>query len=617
MANLLEDIQCAGSDTRPPMLDRNDFTSWQQGLSFRIFRVDRIVHMGTMHRVQVQQVMGELIIELEYFKDKMLLMQAQENGVALDKEQLLFIVGGQDNVVDEDVDEQTTMFEANLSSSDPAYDEAGLSYDSDILSEVHDHDHYQDAICEHHEVHEMHDDVQPNYIVDSHANYTSDSNMILYDQYVEDDSVLVIQSNVSSVPNDAYMMILNDMHEQPAQHVSITTHNNVVDKTLTAELATYKEQVKLNNREVHLDYLKHLKTSRRWICNQQHKESVETLHEIVEEAKVERPLDRSLVSVCLYTKHSQELLEYVISTCLKDINKRDTKQATIPLTRKKQVTFVDQCETSNNNTHKHVEHQTTQKTYVPTIPSIGVNSYTNASGSNPSSNTKKNRISSATSVNKKTVEDHPRTNKSNLEKPNRADSSISSKRTVINSNSDSVCQTCNKCFILANYDMCVIKYLNFMNEFSYVKNIVRKDKQVWKPKPVNQVWKATGKVRTNVGYQWKPTKRIFTLGEQCPLTRFTQTKVVPAKQPENVNISKIVVTKNLSHTSHKPLTRYQRRNKLNKVVPAGIPSLTDTSMQPVVSANQLDSNNNWGSNCPNYPSLFVFKCRSYRSSFGI
>ncbi|GKC87140.1 hypothetical protein Tco_1147789 [Tanacetum coccineum] len=47
-----------------------------------------------------------------------------------------------------------------------------------------------------------------------------------------------------------------------------------------------------NNREVHLDYLKHLK------------ESVETLCEIVEEAKVKRPLDCSLASACLYTKHS-------------------------------------------------------------------------------------------------------------------------------------------------------------------------------------------------------------------------------------------------------------------------------------------------------------------------
>ncbi|GKB37465.1 hypothetical protein Tco_0882407 [Tanacetum coccineum] len=30
MANISEDIQCAGSDIRPPMLDRTDFASWQQ-----------------------------------------------------------------------------------------------------------------------------------------------------------------------------------------------------------------------------------------------------------------------------------------------------------------------------------------------------------------------------------------------------------------------------------------------------------------------------------------------------------------------------------------------------------------------------------------------------------
>ncbi|GJS42365.1 hypothetical protein Tco_0567408 [Tanacetum coccineum] len=188
----------------------------------------------------------------------MLIIKAHKNGVALDEEQLLFIAGGQDNAVDDDVDEQpvqdlalnvdNTMFMANLSSTDPVYDEASLSYDSDILSEVPDHDNYQDAVCEHHEVHEMHDDVQPNYVVDSHADYTSDSNMIPYDQYVKDNAMPVVQSNVSSVPNDAYMMILNDMHEQSAPYVFVTTQKNVVDKSLTAELATYKEQVKLYER---------------------------------------------------------------------------------------------------------------------------------------------------------------------------------------------------------------------------------------------------------------------------------------------------------------------------------------------------------------------------------
>ncbi|GJT14098.1 hypothetical protein Tco_0861140 [Tanacetum coccineum] len=110
-----------------------------------------------------------------------------------------------------------------------------------------------------------------------------------------------------------------------------------------------------NNREVHLDYLRHLK------------ESVETLREIVEEAKVERPLDRSIVSACRYTKHSQELLEYAIGTCPKDYNQRDKKHDPTPLIRKKQVTFEEQCDTSHSNTHKHVEQLNTQKTnaHVP------------------------------------------------------------------------------------------------------------------------------------------------------------------------------------------------------------------------------------------------------------
>ncbi|GKC17358.1 hypothetical protein Tco_1014140, partial [Tanacetum coccineum] len=173
--------------------------------------VDRIEDMVTMHGEQVKCYNCNGVSHIarnythpkrphnsEYFKDKMLLMQAQENRVALDEEQLLFLVGGQDNAVDENVDEPPvqylalnvdnvfqaddcdafdsdvdeapmaqTMFMANISYADAVYDEADLSYDSDILSEVHDHDHYQDAVCEQHEEHEMHDDVQPIYVVDS------------------------------------------------------------------------------------------------------------------------------------------------------------------------------------------------------------------------------------------------------------------------------------------------------------------------------------------------------------------------------------------------------------------------------------------------------------------
>nr|GEX26814.1 hypothetical protein [Tanacetum cinerariifolium] len=246
-----------------------------------MFRVDRIEVRGPINRVEVQLGMGEFRTELGMLiqvKQDRLSATSAMNGVALDEEQLLFLAGGQDPI-DEDVDEQPvqdlalnvdnvfqdddcdafdsdvdeastaqTMFIANLSSTDPVYDEVGPSYDSKILSEVHDHDHYQDVVCEHHEEHAMHDNVQLNHIVDSHTNYTSDSNMILYDQYVKDNAVPVVQSNVSSVSNDAYMMIYNDMYEPHAQSVSKTSRNTVVENSLTAKLATYKEQVKLYER---------------------------------------------------------------------------------------------------------------------------------------------------------------------------------------------------------------------------------------------------------------------------------------------------------------------------------------------------------------------------------
>ncbi|GJV45412.1 hypothetical protein Tco_1429948 [Tanacetum coccineum] len=267
-----------------------------------------------------------------------------------------------------------------------------------------------------------------------------------------------------------------------------------------------------------------------------------------------------------YTKLSQELVEYVIGTCPKEFTERDSKAPSIPLTRKKQVTFTDTCSTSTNNTQKHGVHQKTQPSNVQVIPSTGVSSSTRASGSKPRSNTKHNRILPAKSVNNKKVEDHPRTNKSVWTKVNRVDSSISSKHVVINSNSESVCKTCNKCLNSANHEMCVVNILSSVNATPTVKIVLNKGKQIWKPKgklsdnslnktkqiwqpkgklsdnslnKTKQVWKATGKLFANVGYQWRPTgkkftsgrklncglsmenptERRFSLGELCTLTR--------------------------------------------------------------------------------------------------
>nr|GFA15340.1 integrase, catalytic region, zinc finger, CCHC-type, peptidase aspartic, catalytic [Tanacetum cinerariifolium] len=201
-----------------------------------------------------------------------------------------------------------------------------------------------------------------------------------------------------------------------------------------------------NNRDAHLDYLRHLK------------ESVETIYDIVEEAKV--------------------------------------------------------------------------KTNVPVPPTTGENSCPNASESQPKSHVKSNRISPAKGVNKLPVEDQPRTNKSHLRTSNRVDSSSHLKRTIINLNADSMCQTCNKCLTFSNHDMCVATCLQSVMATPSIRHnysVERKAKQVWKPNQVRQVWKPTSKVLTTIGHQWRPTCWIFNFENHCPLTRFTPLKVVSAK----------------------------------------------------------------------------------------
>ncbi|GKA62798.1 hypothetical protein Tco_0762317, partial [Tanacetum coccineum] len=86
----------------------------------------------------------------------------------------------------------------------------------------------------------------------------------------------------------------------------------------------------------------------------------------------------------------------------------------------------------------------------------------------------------ANSVLEKKVEDHHRKNKSKLSKKNRVDSSTSVRRTVFNTNSNSLCKTCLQCPLTRNTKPKVV--------------------------PVKQ---------------WKPTSRLTSLGGQCPLVRPT------------------------------------------------------------------------------------------------
>ncbi|GKB38815.1 hypothetical protein Tco_0883757, partial [Tanacetum coccineum] len=97
----------------------------------------------------------------------------------------------------------------------------------------------------------------------------------------------------------------------------------------------------------------------------------------------------------------------------------------------------------------------TQDSNKHVLPSTGMKSSASASKSQPSGNTKKNRISQTTSSNQKNkVEVHPM----------------------------SICTTCNECMFDAIHDLCVLDFVNDVNVRSKSNSFKRsKKKTTWKP----------------------------------------------------------------------------------------------------------------------------------------
>ncbi|GJR32037.1 retrovirus-related pol polyprotein from transposon TNT 1-94 [Tanacetum coccineum] len=135
--------------------------------------------------------------------------------------------------------------------------------------------------------------------------------------------------------------------------------------------------------------------------------------------------------------------------------------------RKDNVRFVEPV-TSSSNIPKQTDSLRTKDSNKPLLTSTGVNTTTSASGSKPSSNTKKNRISRPPSSNlKNKVEEHSRKVKSSLNKMNSVSQPISNahvKHSVRSAKFESICAICNKCLFDANHDICVIDYVNHMTE---------------------------------------------------------------------------------------------------------------------------------------------------------
>ncbi|GKD53068.1 hypothetical protein Tco_1286455 [Tanacetum coccineum] len=142
------------------------------------------------------------------------------------------------------------------------------------------------------------------------------------------------------------------------------------------------------------------------------------------------------------------------------------------------------------------------------------------------------------------------------------------------SESKSVCLTCNKCYFDARHDFCVVQHLSEVNDHARAKAVKSIKMKEWKP---------TGKMFKNVRYKWVPTGRTFTIvGIKCPLTRFTSTKIVPPRK----------LVKSTVITNIKPSSASQWRPKeTNHASLSSAPKIVESR-----SANHLDPNNHMASN---------------------
>ncbi|GJW30038.1 integrase, catalytic region, zinc finger, CCHC-type containing protein [Tanacetum coccineum] len=207
------------------------------------------------------------------------------------------------------------------------------------------------------------------------------------------------------------------------------------------------------------------------------------------------------------------------------------------------------------------------------------------------SNTKNNKITQPPSRNQKNkVEEHPRNIKSSLKKKNSVSEPISNalvKHAVINAKVESMCAIYNKYLFDANHDMCLVDYVNDVNVHSKSKS---------KRNKMRKVWKLTSKVFTEIGYSWKPTRRIFTIaGNRCPLTRITATNEVPLKE---TTITPVI-------TQSPALKVYSRKQKASRSAgPSSKAKIIESK-----TSNTKEHKKSWGSTISDVPSSSIIDWR--------
>ncbi|GKE17942.1 hypothetical protein Tco_1425519, partial [Tanacetum coccineum] len=193
-----------------------------------------------------------------WFKDKVLLVQSQENGQILHEDELAFLVDPRiaEGQATQTVITHNAAYQADdLDAYDSDCDElntakvalmANLShYGSDALAKVYNHDNVNNNMINQ-AVQAMQSSEQLNVMNHSDTKITSDRNIIPYAQYVIESQQASVQNYNSSAQQDALILsVIEQLKTQVVNCTKINLDNKSVNDTLTVDHERYKEQVKV------------------------------------------------------------------------------------------------------------------------------------------------------------------------------------------------------------------------------------------------------------------------------------------------------------------------------------------------------------------------------------
>ena len=203
----------------------------------------------------------------------------------------------------------------------------------------------------------------------------------------------------------------------------------------------------------------------------------------------------------------------------------------------------------------------------------------------------------------KRVEEQSRNLKFESNKTNRVDSSICHRRTVINSNSDTICKPCiDVCLNSVSNHECGVNDLSNaikspVNAVS-ANNHAKKAKR-HKRKRVRKQWKPTGRTFSKIGYQWIPVGH--KVNQTMPTRKWMPTgRTIPLRSEHTLNRSNTdTSTASISDDSIASIS-----DMGVSISDVGVPITVTNQVEPIIS--QLSS----------YPFLSVFNCRSFKSFCG-